>query len=255
MSRRARGSCRAAHAEHALFGAHTPKVHPAKDRAPIAVRFGLCCILWVTLAGDRVPLTTSTFYVHAQLDLIHRRVLTAARTAEPGYAVAQQLLNLLSGILKQISAAPTPAGTGAHRADRSAVAWEAILADDPAAHALVPLAALPAISPFRLSRAFTREMGVSLTRYRKRVRVARALDRLEHGENQLAVLAADLGFADQATCAAPYDSTYATRRPRCAAYCTPAHRTDQPHRVTRDVTATARPSDLSRCPPGTWSRA
>jgi AraC-like DNA-binding protein len=39
---------------------------------------------------------------------------------------------------------------------------------------------------------------VPLTRYRNRVRAARALDRIEAGEPSLAVLAADLGFADQA---------------------------------------------------------
>jgi AraC-like DNA-binding protein len=54
------------------------------------------------------------------------------------------------------------------------------------------------VSPFRLSRAFSREMGVPLTRYRNRVRVAQVLDRLEQGEDSLARLATDLGFADQA---------------------------------------------------------
>lgn len=63
---------------------------------------------------------------------------------------------------------------------------------------LIPRSISSLVSPFSLSRAFTAEMGVSLTRYRNRVRVARALDRLEHGENNFAVLAADLGFADQA---------------------------------------------------------
>ncbi|MFJ8581768.1 helix-turn-helix transcriptional regulator [Micromonospora sp. NPDC093277] len=69
---------------------------------------------------------------------------------------------------------------------------------DPAAHGLFPLAAMLGVSPYRLSRAFTRELGVSLTRYRNRVRLGRALDRLEGGESSLGVLAADLGFADQA---------------------------------------------------------
>ena len=36
------------------------------------------------------------------------------------------------------------------------------------------------------------ELGVSLTHYRNRVRVARALDRLEAGKPSLATLAADL---------------------------------------------------------------
>ena len=70
--------------------------------------------------------------------------------------------------------------------------------DHPAAKGLFPLAELLGVSPYRLSRAFTRELGVSLTRYRNRVRLGRALDRLEDGEPSLAALAADLDFADQA---------------------------------------------------------
>jgi transcriptional regulator GlxA family with amidase domain len=54
------------------------------------------------------------------------------------------------------------------------------------------------VSPYRLSRAFTRCLGVSVTRYRNRVRVARAMDLLEAGQPHLGQLAADLGFADQA---------------------------------------------------------
>lgn len=77
-------------------------------------------------------------------------------------------------------------------------AREAIAADHPAAGGLMSLAELLAVSPYQLSRAFTRELGVSLTHYRNRVRVGRALDRLEDGEPSLAGLAADLGFADQA---------------------------------------------------------
>jgi AraC-like DNA-binding protein len=77
-------------------------------------------------------------------------------------------------------------------------AREAIAADHPAAGGLMSLAGLLAVSPYQLSRAFTRELGVSLTHYRNRVRVGRALDRLEGGEPSLAGLAADLGFADQA---------------------------------------------------------
>jgi len=45
----------------------------------------------------------------------------------------------------------------------------------------------------------TRELGVSLTRYRNRVRVGRALERpFEQGDPALAELAVELGFADQA---------------------------------------------------------
>jgi AraC-like DNA-binding protein len=84
--------------------------------------------------------------------------------------------------------------------DRALVdqAREAIAAGHPDGNGLVPLARLLRTSPYRLSRAFTRELGVSLTRYRNRVRVGAVLDRLAGGEQRLAELAADLGFADQA---------------------------------------------------------
>ncbi|WBO69082.1 helix-turn-helix domain-containing protein [Streptomyces camelliae] len=56
------------------------------------------------------------------------------------------------------------------------------------------------------SRAFSRQLGVSVSRclsvsvtgYRRRVRIGRALERVEAGETSLSTLAADLGCADQA---------------------------------------------------------
>ncbi|WP_211264203.1 helix-turn-helix domain-containing protein [Streptosporangium amethystogenes] len=85
-------------------------------------------------------------------------------------------------------------------ADRALVATarEAILQRTPEAAGLCSLAGLLKVSPYRLSRVFSQEMGVSLTRYRNRVRVGQAMDRLTQGERGLADLAADLGFADQA---------------------------------------------------------
>ncbi|MBF8194418.1 helix-turn-helix transcriptional regulator, partial [Nonomuraea sp. K274] len=91
--------------------------------------------------------------------------------------------------------ATPPGRTSARIAD---AAREAISAGHPSAAGLLSLAEFLKVSPYRLSRAFTRELGVSLTHYRNRVRVGRALDRLEEGEPSLATLAADLGFADQA---------------------------------------------------------
>jgi AraC-like DNA-binding protein len=79
-----------------------------------------------------------------------------------------------------------------------AAAREAITEADPASDTLFSLAELLGVSPYRLSRAFPRELGVSVTRYRHRVRIGRALDRLEAGERSLSTLAAELGYADQA---------------------------------------------------------
>jgi AraC-like DNA-binding protein len=156
--------------------------------------------LWRVLAGDATAVARPTVYVDARLDLAHRRVLAAAATGDVAYALTQELLGLLSAALGQVAAGCTEATVQAAGGERLlvAAARDAIVDSHPASDGLLPLAELLGASPYRLSRAFSREMGVSLTRYRNRVRVARALDRLEGGERSLGVLAAELGFADQA---------------------------------------------------------
>ena len=160
--------------------------HPAGGDTCTAVSFGV--ELWSRLAGDR-PVRPAV-YVDGALELAHRRAVASA--ADPDYALAEELLVLVRRAVTR--------ATGSTRDDRELVARarEAIGSDEPAAAGLFPLAEALGVSPYRLSRAFPRELGVSVTRYRNRVRVGRALERLEAGERQLAVLAADLGFADQA---------------------------------------------------------
>lgn len=172
--------------------------HPAGGDVCTSIR--LTPALWRALAGDGTPLTTSTIYVDARLDLAHLRLLSAARSPDADYAVAEELTGLVGRLVRQAAAGPTPADPPSRGPERAlvAAARAAVAADHPAAAGLFSLAALLKVSPYRLSRAFTRELGVSLTRYRNRIRVARALDRLERGETSLGVLAADLGFADQA---------------------------------------------------------
>ncbi|MFC9896468.1 helix-turn-helix domain-containing protein [Nocardia sp. NPDC127579] len=152
--------------------------------------------LWHSLAGDRPA--PGPVYVDPALDLAHRRVLAAARSADVDYATAEQLLTLLAAAVARATTGPSPAvATGSDRAVVAA-ARAAIVADHPAATTLFALAELLEVSPYRLSRAFPRELGVSITHYRHRVRLGRALDRLENGEPSLSALAADLGYADQA---------------------------------------------------------
>jgi AraC-like DNA-binding protein len=147
--------------------------------------------LWRSLAGDAARLSGSTLYVNGKLDLAHRRLLAAGSDS-----AAEGLVGLVAQAVQQVVTTTVPGGGG----DPALVAKaRAVIGDDhPASANLIPLAALLGVSPYQLSRAFTRELGVSLTRYRNGVRVARALDRLEEGEPSLSVLAADLGFSDQA---------------------------------------------------------
>ncbi|MEO3746120.1 helix-turn-helix domain-containing protein [Plantactinospora sp. B5E13] len=151
--------------------------------------------LWHELLDARpVP---ETVYVDAELDLAHRLLRRAGSGPDPEFAAAERLVALLV----RATGVPPAAGTPGNAArDRRVVeaAREALHDGEPAATGLVPLARLLDVSPYRLSRSFRQLVGVPLTRYRNRLRVGRALDRLEQGTDSLAALAADLGFADQA---------------------------------------------------------
>ncbi|WP_243726849.1 helix-turn-helix domain-containing protein [Actinocrispum wychmicini] len=176
-------------------GAYEEYAHPASGEVCTVVT--LTPQLWHSMAGD-VPITRPHAYTTARIELAHRRMLAA--TADPGYACTEELLDMMASMLGQTAARSALPGRRPSRSDDALVdhARAAIAADHPAARRLSSLATQLGVSPYRLSRAFPRVLGVSLTRYRNRVRVARALDRLEAGEPSLASLAADLGFADQA---------------------------------------------------------
>ncbi|WP_280462166.1 helix-turn-helix transcriptional regulator [Nocardia carnea] len=132
-------------------------------------------------------------YVDARIELAHRRLLTAAVGGDIDYAATEELVRLVALAAEQPIPRPRPA-------DRLLVtaARDAIINGAPESAGLRSLAALLQVSPYRLSRVFSQHMGVSLTRYRNRIRVGQALDRITDGETGLADLAAHLGFADQA---------------------------------------------------------
>jgi AraC-like DNA-binding protein len=75
-------------------------------------------------------------------------------------------------------------------------AREAIVSD-PAGADFRELARTLGHTRFHVSRVFTHVTGMTLSAFRKRVRVAVALDRLADGHENLAGLATDLGFVDQ----------------------------------------------------------
>ncbi|MFF4818826.1 helix-turn-helix transcriptional regulator [Kitasatospora sp. NPDC001309] len=156
--------------------------------------------LWRSLAGDVAEPTAQTLYTDPKLDLAHRRLLAAGRSEDIDYALAEELVGLLSTAIGRTVAGRTLVGDAAAERDRSlvAAAREAIAEADPAAGTLFGLAESLGVSPYRLSRAFPRHLGVSVTHYRHRVRIGQALDRLEAGETSISTLAAELGYADQA---------------------------------------------------------
>jgi AraC-like DNA-binding protein len=159
----------------------------------------LSAAAWSQLVGNPRRMRRATVYVDARVELAHRRLLAAGGT-DVDYLLAEELVQLFARAVRGAAEHRTPVTDRPAPAERRLVgrARSAIHDDDPAARGLFPLAELLGTSPYRLSRAFPRELGVSLTRYRNRVRVSRALDRLERDESRLATVAAELGFADQA---------------------------------------------------------
>ncbi|MFI1384825.1 helix-turn-helix domain-containing protein [Embleya sp. NPDC020886] len=173
--------------------------HPAGGDVCTSVR--VAPQVWADVAGDpgRRP-RCSALYVDAALDLAHRRCLSAAEGGDVDYALAERMLTLVRHAVDRVVVRPRPRSLASGSDDRRlvAAAREAITSGDAASGALFSLAESIGASPYRLSRVFSREMGVSITRYRNRVRLGRVLDRLAAGEGDLAALAVDLGFADQA---------------------------------------------------------
>jgi AraC-like DNA-binding protein len=142
------------------------------------------------------PVAAGAVYVDARAEFAHRRLLAATRGGDVEYEIVEEVLRLIATTAeRKAAAAQIPKA-----ADRTlvAAAREAIIENAPEAADLPSLAARLGVSPYRLSRAFSTQMAVSVTWYRNRVRVGRALERMAGGDERLAELAAELGFADQA---------------------------------------------------------
>ncbi|MFB9831481.1 helix-turn-helix transcriptional regulator [Actinoallomurus acaciae] len=161
--------------------------HPAGGDVCTAVT--LSPALWRSVVADDGRQASASVFLDGRLQLAHRRLLRAA--PDVAFGMAEELVALLDGLLR-------PPARHARARAVADEAREALLTDHSEAGGLIPLARLLGVSPSHLSRVFQRETGTSLTRYRNRIRVTRALDRIEQGAGHLAEIAADLGFADQA---------------------------------------------------------
>ena len=144
---------------------------------------------------------TAGIHVDGRLALTHHRLLAVARagvideTMDAATALIAAAVRRIRPLARTRTVRP---GLGQQDAALVRSARDAVLAADPVADSLISLAARLEVSPYRLSRVFARTAGVPLTRYRNHVRVQRAIARLAEGEQNLSVLAADLGFTDQA---------------------------------------------------------
>lgn len=163
-----------------------------------------CTSLWLSesavcaLAGDACvpdePITTTP-----ALDLRHRELAAALRRGTDQFEVDERLAQLVGALTELAAPGRFTARRSTTRADHHRVvqeAREAIVAD-PARTDFADLARTLGHTRFHVSRVFSQVTGMTLAQFRNRVRVAIAFDRLADGYENLALLSADLGFADQ----------------------------------------------------------
>ena len=163
-----------------------------------------CTSLWLAenavyaLAGD-ASVPDSPIATTPAIDVRHRQLVAAVRRGIDRFELDERLAQLVGALVEVAAPGRFTARRSTIRADHDRLvqrAREAIVAD-PASTDLADLARALGHTRFHVSRVFSRATGMTLSRFRNRVRVAIALDRLSDGHENLADLAADLGFVDQ----------------------------------------------------------
>jgi AraC-like DNA-binding protein len=148
--------------------------------------------LWGDFSLPRGPVFTS-----AAADLAHRQLVSSLRAGDT-FELVERVGQLLAavreyGIRVRHRGRPTTAAARRRVVDdaREAIAIQPTIG-------LFELARVVAVSPHHLSRIFRAETGETISRYRNRARVRIVLERFAGRERNLARLAGELGFADQA---------------------------------------------------------
>lgn len=152
------------------------------------------------LTGDAPDLPYRPIRSEPGLDLAHRLLVARRGGGRCTFGMTERVVRLVAGALGQAAPERVTSGRPATAGARARIVdvVRAALAADPVGLGLVDLARLACVSPHHLSRIFHAETGLTVTRYRNRLRVRLALERLDADDTGLAQLAADLGFADHA---------------------------------------------------------
>jgi AraC-like DNA-binding protein len=132
------------------------------------------------------------------LDLAHRLLLAGAGKGIDPEELTERAISVAATALQQIDPQRVAAGRPATARAREALVAGAreLLAADPNS-SLPEVARTLATSPHHLSRIFRAVTGHTISRHRMRLRARAALERLARDDDDLARLAADIGFADQ----------------------------------------------------------
>jgi AraC-like DNA-binding protein len=133
--------------------------------------------------------------VSPETDLAHRALLARAGAGATPDELAERAHVLVGSVLDlgdQLLTLRGPPGS-----QRAVDQVRVLLAED-SAITLADLSRHTGLSAYYLSRAFRRTAGCTITAYRIRLRLRAALDQLATGETDLATVAAETGFSDQA---------------------------------------------------------
>jgi AraC-like DNA-binding protein len=151
---------------------------------------------WLSRGEGALP--ADLWATSPQTDLAHRTLLAASRRGEDPGQLVEHTINLVADALGDVESYQLlpgrPTTAAAHRALANEVR-ESL--DAELGISLLQLARQLAVSPHHLSRVFRAVTGNTISRHRMRLRARNALERLAAGEDDLAHLAAHLGFTDQ----------------------------------------------------------
>jgi AraC-like DNA-binding protein len=155
--------------------------------------------LIAALSGGDPDLADPALPMDAASELALRHATRLARAGDPDGSLAERVARLAAGLLARRFPDRVASGRPATAAARRRLVSQAkaALAADPRL-GLIELSRLAGCSPHHLSRVFTQLTGHTVSQYRNRQRVTRALQRIGDGEQDLATLAAELGFSDHA---------------------------------------------------------
>ncbi|MER8038520.1 helix-turn-helix domain-containing protein [Streptomyces hydrogenans] len=150
------------------------------------------------LLGGDPSVPQGLVFTTPDVALAHRMLLGRDRAGDD-FELAERVTALAALLLARLAPDRVEAGRPGSAAARRRTVDEAraVLNDDPL-RGLEEVSRLVGCSPHHLSRVFANATGMSLTRYRNGLRVNRALEHLAEGERDLARLAQELGFTDQA---------------------------------------------------------
>jgi AraC-like DNA-binding protein len=172
--------------------------HPV-DGGDVCTAVGLPDDVLASVAGGDPLLPSGSVFSSAELDWAHRIMVSRCRRSPDGFETTERVVVLVASVLERAGWPGVKSGRPATDAARRRVVDDArvALTAEPGV-SLLGLARAVAVSPHHLSRIFRARTGATVSRYRNRLRVRAALERLADGERDLATLAADLRFADHA---------------------------------------------------------